>query len=108
ALSSHKIDPASTSWSANGATNWNGGGNWVSNDFGFGLVDAHAAVRLAETWATVHDAANEQVISVVGDVGSNVALLNNQPLSYTATVSSTYQHFSIDWVEIDVSLLCTH
>lgn len=34
----------------NGASNWNGGGLHVSNSYGFGLVDAHAAVRLAETW----------------------------------------------------------
>src|SRR6185295_17641859 len=108
ALSSHKIDPASTSWSVNGATNWNGGGNLVSNDFGFGLIDAHAAVRLAETWATTHDASNEQVIAVAGSVGGNAALVNQQPNSYTATVSATYQHFSIDWVEVDVSLLCSH
>jgi Ca2+-binding RTX toxin-like protein/subtilisin-like proprotein convertase family protein len=108
ALSARQIDPASSSWETNGATNWNGGGHLVSNDFGFGLVDAHAAVRLAETWTTTHDAANEQVIFVAGNVGSNTALVDHQPSAYTATVSSAYQHFSIDWVEVDVSLLCTH
>ncbi|WP_106753968.1 S8 family serine peptidase [Pannonibacter carbonis] len=34
----------------NGAANWNGGGLHFSNDYGFGLVDAHQAVRIAETW----------------------------------------------------------
>ncbi len=29
---------------------WNGGGQHFSNDYGYGLVDALAAVRLAETW----------------------------------------------------------
>src|SRR5262245_5304578 len=108
ALSSRKIDPTSTNWATNGATNWNGGGNLVSHDFGFGLVDAHAAVRLAETWTTVHDAANEQVITVAGDVGSNTTLVDGQPNVYTTTVSSDYEDFSIDWVTIDVSLLHTH
>ena len=37
-------------WEWNGADNWNGGGLHFSNDYGFGLVDATAAVRLAETW----------------------------------------------------------
>ncbi|TCT05491.1 S8 family serine peptidase [Aquabacter spiritensis] len=37
-------------WSANSATDWNGGGRLYNNDLGFGLVDALAAVRLAETW----------------------------------------------------------
>ncbi|NES85446.1 MAG: S8 family serine peptidase [Moorea sp. SIO2B7] len=39
-------------WSFNGANNWNGGGLHFSNDYGFGLVDAKAAVRLAETWGS--------------------------------------------------------
>ena len=37
-------------WDWNGATTWNGGGQHFSNDYGYGLVDARAAVRLAETW----------------------------------------------------------
>jgi len=37
-------------WKFNGAKNWNGGGLHVNHDYGFGLVDATAAVRLAETW----------------------------------------------------------
>jgi hypothetical protein len=37
-------------WRHNGADNWKGGGPHVSHDFGVGLVDAYAAVRLAETW----------------------------------------------------------
>lgn len=39
------------SWTLNGATTWNGGGMHFSNDYGFGLVDAFQAVRLAETWS---------------------------------------------------------
>jgi len=37
-------------WQINGAENWNGGGMHASHDYGFGLVDATAAVRLAESW----------------------------------------------------------
>lgn len=43
-------DPNGTDWTYNGAHNWNGGGSHVSHDYGFGKVDALAAVRLAETW----------------------------------------------------------
>jgi subtilisin-like proprotein convertase family protein/subtilisin family serine protease len=46
ALSGSEVDP----WAWNGARIWNGGGLHYSNDYGFGLVDATAAVRLAETW----------------------------------------------------------
>ena len=37
-------------WGWNDANTWNGGGLHFSNDYGYGLVDALAAVRLAETW----------------------------------------------------------
>ncbi|HEV7881283.1 S8 family serine peptidase [Bradyrhizobium sp.] len=104
ALSSHKLDPASAGWTTNGATNWNGGGNIVSHDYGFGLVDAHAAVRLAQTWTEHSTAANEQVINVTGNVGSNTLLAQSGSNSFVSTVTGNYEHFSIDWVEIDVTL----
>ena len=37
-------------WQWNGSDTWNGGGQHYSNDYGYGLVDGLAAVRLAETW----------------------------------------------------------
>jgi subtilisin family serine protease len=37
-------------WAFNHADTWNGGGMHFSDDYGFGVVDALAAVRLAETW----------------------------------------------------------
>jgi len=37
-------------WLTNGTSNVNGGGMHFSDAFGFGMVNAHAAVRLAETW----------------------------------------------------------
>jgi subtilisin-like proprotein convertase family protein len=108
AMSARGIDSAAPGWSTNGATNWNGGGHNVSHDFGFGLVDAHAAVRLAETWTTQHTAANESVISVSGNVGANGALTDFQPRSYTVVVAPEYRTFSIDWVELDVSFQHSH
>lgn len=43
----------------NDADNWNGGGLHFSNDYGFGLIDALAAVRLAESWPRQSTSANE-------------------------------------------------
>ncbi len=39
-------------WSIAGDTNWNGGGRAFHASYGFGIVDAFAAVRMAEAWAT--------------------------------------------------------
>ncbi len=50
-------------WSANGAGNWNGGGVSFNPDYGFGMVDVFAAVRMAEAWSyfspTAQTSANE-------------------------------------------------
>jgi Ca2+-binding RTX toxin-like protein len=43
-------DDEQSLWTFNSAKTWNGGGLHYSNDYGFGLVDAKAAVRLAEHW----------------------------------------------------------
>lgn len=48
-----------TQFVENGASHWNGGGLRFSNDVGFGLVDAKAAVRLSETWTARSTSANE-------------------------------------------------
>ena len=45
-------------WFWNDADNWNGGGLHFSNDYGYGLVDPKAAVRLAETWEIQSTTAN--------------------------------------------------
>ncbi len=50
AYTAHKVNDPTAAWQANEATNWNGGGLHYSRDYGFGEVDARAAVRLAETW----------------------------------------------------------
>lgn len=57
ALTARNTDK-SAQWTINAAPNWNGGGMHVSNDVGYGLVDAHAAVRLAESWNSQSTASN--------------------------------------------------
>ncbi len=75
-----------SSWSFNGADNWNGGGMHTSHDFGFGLVNATAAVRVAESWHSASTSANEHVVgnvsspnAVLADVGSYSSTLNLNP-----------------------------
>ncbi|MDU9003677.1 S8 family serine peptidase [Sedimentitalea todarodis] len=63
------------SWRWNDADNWNGGGLHVSNDYGFGLVDAKAAVRLAETWTSTSTSANDATTFQDG-LNGNVTIAN--------------------------------
>lgn len=55
------------SWLNMGGTQWNGGGALYHLSYGFGMVDAYAAVRMAEVWSRLHDAprtsGNEQHIT---------------------------------------------
>ncbi len=67
ALSAQPLEVGSPAM--NGASILNGGGLRFSNDTGFGLLDARAAVRLAETWMSSSTSANE--VSVTG--GANLA-----------------------------------
>ncbi|WP_284180355.1 S8 family serine peptidase [Rhabdaerophilum sp. SD176] len=69
ALSARQLDlegSKTISATTNGATHWNGGGLRFSNDVGFGLVDATAAVRLAETWLSGKSSANELSVEEAG------------------------------------------
>jgi len=90
---------ATTGWSLNGADNWNGGPMHVSYDYGFGLVDAFAAVRVAESWRGVSTSRNESVTS--GAASGPVAIPDVGSLSRTITLT---QNLRIDHVEVDVFL----
>lgn len=107
ARSALRIDPHADSWIVNGATTWNGGGFLVSSDVGFGLVDAHAAVRLAETWTATQTHANEQVIAVDGTVTGSGALTDNVPLTFTFQAPAPADGFALQWVEVDVDITHT-
>jgi subtilisin-like proprotein convertase family protein len=67
-------------WEFNGADNWNGGGRHYSIDYGYGYVDALAAVRMAETWHIgapgVGTSANEAARSASNAHG-NLAIPDN-------------------------------
>lgn len=58
----------------NGSHDWNGGALLGSHDFGYGHIDTHAAVRMAETWTRQSTAQNQVVQDgVVAQNALNVA-----------------------------------
>ena len=107
AMSARQVgDPASLTgyekygWSFNGAGNWNGGGMHFSNDYGFGLVDALAAVRLAESWTLQGASANEIRVSV--SAATNSAIPDNGSAVFQLSIP---QNILIDHVELTVDIL---
>jgi subtilisin-like proprotein convertase family protein len=97
ALSATQTDSNSSGWLFNGASNWNGGGLHVSHDYGFGLIDATAAVRLAETWTTGKLASNEQSVTATG--AGSLSIPDNTSTGASQSVSVNAD-FDVEWVEV--------
>ena len=72
AHSARFVDPGAESWAIARIGSWNGGGSQFSRDYGFGEVDAHGAVRLAEVYPFLHgaprDEGNVQSVTASGTV----------------------------------------
>ena len=78
ALTARITDAEGAGWFENAAGDWNGGGMHVSRRSGYGLIDAKAAVRLAESWEAQSTEANHVQATVksktafdIPDQGSN-------------------------------------
>ena len=52
-------------WVVLPGSTWNGGGGIYNGSYGFGMIDAHAAVRMAEAWLTMNDRAATSANEVV-------------------------------------------
>ena len=97
-LSARSVRDDSTQWRANGATHWNGGAMHTSHDYGFGAVDARAAVRLAESWGKQSTAANERVVEAKSVVLNQVITANTGFRSMLAMPDGvSVQHAEIDF-----------
>lgn len=56
------LDQSGVETTVNHATDWNGGGLLTGYDFGYGNIDALAAVRLAESWQKQSTVSNLQIV----------------------------------------------
>lgn len=85
-------DPTNKDWVQNGA------GYQINHQYGFGAVDAGAAVDLAQTWTAVTPeiAINSPVIDV------NATIADNDPVGVTSTTTIT-DNISVEWVEVTAS-----
>ncbi len=101
AYSARKINDDNTAWKFNGASTWNGGGLHYSNDYGFGIVDAHTAVRLAETWDTINAYNNEISASAVSNSLQNIA--DNGSISSSVNISSDTK-LNVEYAEVTVDI----
>lgn len=77
-------------WKWNGADNLNGGGLHYSEDYGFGVVNAFNAVRMAEVWSMIHGPAKTSL---------NESQVSTGPISVQLTIpdqSTLNKRFHVD------------
>jgi Ca2+-binding RTX toxin-like protein len=86
-------------WDFNASSFWNGGGMHFSEDYGFGLVDALAAVRLAESWTEQNTRANlTQLAPTSTSFAGPIPIANNSSFNVTFTLAGgvSVEHVAID------------
>ena len=82
-------DSTDLDWTTNGA------GHLVNHKYGFGAVDALAAVEAAIAWETVA----EEVSVTSGETLVEVTIPDNNPTGVTSTISIV-EDINLEWVEI--------
>lgn len=97
---SARMTPGMSEADSNEARDWNGGGHAFSRDFGFGIVDAHAAVRLAETWTEQKTSADE-LFWFTGWTGANLTIAPGRVQSLTLEMDP---NIDLETVELDLRM----
>ncbi|MES2677998.1 MAG: tandem-95 repeat protein, partial [Pseudomonadota bacterium] len=101
AITARKVEDANTVWKNNGDNNVNGGGGMhYSEDYGFGIVDAQNAVRLAEVWGKINNANNEQSLEFSKNTTQN--LVDNGAINSVINVSAS--NLKIEYAEVEVNI----
>ena len=99
AYTSRNFTSTASDWSVNKATNFNGGGLEVSGRSGFGVVDALAAVRVAEAWTKQATRTNE--VSSTGSTTTAVAIPASGSVTSTIDIPTGIE---IDNVEFGLNI----
>lgn len=88
-------------WQTNGADYWNGGGLKFSHDYGFGFVDALAAVRLAESWTDQRTRYNESTTIIEALDIDTMIPDDGQWMSFDFEVEDS---FIVEWAELAINI----
>jgi len=96
-------------WQFNGASNWNNAGMHFSHDYGFGLLDAFAAVKLADSWNLQQTFANELLVSASNTAAGAVPDNNATGISRSVTLLPTSgTPLTIEAIEVEITWSLAH
>jgi subtilisin-like proprotein convertase family protein len=102
AMTARQTDSTNSSWVATSGSTWNMGGMHFSRDYGYGLLDAKSAVRLAESWnIEAGTTANWKSADAVAASGNIVIPENTSGISVTAQMAT---NISVERVEVLMEL----
>lgn len=93
-------------WIWNNADDWNGGGLHFSEDYGYGRIDAKAAVRLAESWTETSNRAN-RATTFEDDVNTTFAIPDNDLAGLTLTINELTA-IDVEAVTVDIAMDPSH
>ena len=86
-------------WQWNDADDWNGGGRHFSEDYGFGIVQAYPAVRMAEAWRWLQPqaatSANELALATTLTLARPIADLSSSRISFDVTQAIDVEHVDL-------------
>lgn len=85
-------------WQYNKADTWNGGGQHFSHQYGFGKVDAQAAVKLAESWPL------QQTIKNVKTTQNHYQITHQKATSITHYQIDIPQNGIVEQIEQNVNI----
>ncbi|ABM76823.1 S8 family serine peptidase [Prochlorococcus marinus] len=92
-------DGHNTGWFVNGA------GHWVSDSFGFGIVDAGAAVALANNWTNVGDELKVTTDTILNNPYTiQEGILGGLNSLTNAGSWNVNNHIELEWVELTLNL----
>lgn len=103
------IDRQAASQLVRSSDSWNDGGRAISWSYGFGRIDAFAAVRLAEVWTQIHGPAQTSA----NELSYSLYNWDSESLTYDGSkgevAASVYfsDHLSIDYVKVTMGLYFT-
>jgi subtilisin-like proprotein convertase family protein len=104
AMTARKTDATNSSWVQQNGTEWNLGGMHFSRDFGYGLVDAAAAVRLAESWAGGTNTMTNWVSAEGVSTTPSGTIPDNTPNGFFQATATVTQGITIERLEVDIVL----
>ena len=104
ALTARQTDASNASWVQQQGSEWNLGGMHFSRDFGYGLVDAAAAVRLAESWAGGTNTMANWVSTEGVSARPSGVIPDNTPNAFLQATATVAQGITIERLEVDIGL----